>query len=201
MQYPKTDNEGFIPRNYICNHNINKYPGLMENTLENNDIVPYLPCCYGVNYATKPGSIYRHYYYEEDLKDYSPKDQQALITTNKVCVKDIFGSLPKEMISLFDMYDYQKGYEYRRKGVNDTKNSFLECIMEGMYEETNIINIHKSKKKREKFLNETRNELTINLSNIATCRQEMYDFTTDQIIEYIRNPDVYLDPKLFTRSP
>ena len=35
-----------------------------------------------------------------------------------------------------------------RKGVNDTKNSFLECIMEGMYEETrDIINIHKSKLK------------------------------------------------------
>ena len=70
MRYPKTNEEGFIPRNYICNHETAIYPGLMKNPFpENNELVQYLPCCYKKNHASrdKRGGYYRHYFFGENL--------------------------------------------------------------------------------------------------------------------------------------
>ena len=196
MRYPQTNNEGFIPRNYICDHKEAKYPGLRNNPLSNKDQVPFLPCCYTKNQEERKGSVFRHYYYGEDLRERIETKQQDLITTNKFVPNDNYGTLPDNITKLFDIFDSQEGYMYVRKGVFDTKSSFLECVMEGMYEETGIIEFIE-KNQRESRLNKERND-NATLSRAALCRQEMYDFNTDEIISAIRDPEVYMDPKLFT---
>ena len=42
MRYPK-DGDNFQQRNYICNYEDYKYPGLRSNPLKNRDKIPYLP--------------------------------------------------------------------------------------------------------------------------------------------------------------
>jgi hypothetical protein len=85
---------------------------------------------------------------------------------------------------------------YVRKGVFKNKSSFLNCVMEGMYEETDILDLE-DKDEREARLYQIREQVA-NPTYAASCRQEMYDFTTEEIITAIGDQDVYMDPKLFT---
>jgi hypothetical protein len=196
IRYPQNDDEGFIPRNYICDYPKARFPGLRDNPLSNRDLVPFLPCCYTKNHEDRKGSIYRHYYHGEDLRIKVDADQQDLIITNKFVPKNKYGTLPDDITKLFDIFDPQEGYMYVRKGVFDTKSSFLDCVMEGMYEETEILDLQ-DKDEREARLYEVRND-NATAARAASCRQEMYDFTTDEIMAAIQDPDVYMDPKLFT---
>jgi len=198
MRYPKEE-EGFETRNYVCNSEKNKkagaiYPGLLENQLPNSDIFPYIPCCYTKNHnEPDKGNIFRHYYYGEKLREKPRTEQQDLIVTNKFVFADVYGRLPENIEKLFEMFDYDENYIYVRKGVNEGNSSFLECVMEAMYEETDILKV----KDRKKFIIKIRNDLAT-VKNAASCKQEMYDYTTDEIIKNIRDSEVYMDPNLFT---
>ena len=197
MRYPKSDKENLIQRNYICNYSKKKYPGLRTNPLiDNEHKFPFLPCCYDVNHDDKIGSIYRHYYHGERIIENSDLGQQELIKTKKFVNKDKFGTLPEDITKIFDSLDHQDGYSYIRKGMFDTKSSFLDCVLEGLYEETNVLRLTK-KKDREKELIRIR-QLYSEEKHAASCRQEMYDFTIEDIRTAIRDPEVYMDPKLFT---
>lgn len=196
MKYPQVETNGIIPRNYICDYPQAIYPGLRTNPLENRDVVPYIPCCYTRDHSQREGSIFRHYYYGEELLQNIHKGQQDLITTNKFVPRNKYGTLPSDITKMFDIFDYREGYMYVRKGVCDTKSSLLECVMEGLYEETNILDLDEEDE-IESFLYQTRKQLA-NKNQAASCKQEMYDFTTEEIISSIQDSDVYLDPKLFT---
>lgn len=196
MRYSQDEKEGFIPRNYICNHTEAIYPGLRKNPLANRNKIPYLPCCYVKNHADKTGSIYRHYYYGDDLKIKGETKQQDLIVTNKFVPKDNYGTLPEDITKMFNIFNYQDGFMYVRKGVFNTKSSFLDCVMEGMYVETNILS-YTDEKDRANYLYQVREKLAV-AARAASASQEMFDFTTEEIIAATKDPDVYLKPSLFT---
>jgi hypothetical protein len=195
MRYPKTSDEGFLPRNYICEHSKAKYPALRDNPLSNRELVPYLPCCYERDHSKKPGTIYRHYYFGEELLS-KEGQQQELIVTNKFVPKDNFGVLPVEISKVFEVFDYSEKYKYVRKGVSDTMSSFLECVLEGMYDETGILD-YTDEKERKKYLSIVRNKLSTDIFASA-CKQEMYDFSISDIKNIISDKTVYFDPKYFT---
>ena len=195
MRYPKSPDEGFIQRNYVCNHKKAIYPGLRDNPLENRNTVPYLPCCYTKDHTERKGTIFRHYYNEEELRQKTETGQQDLITTNKFVPQNKYGVLPDDMIKIFDIFSHDENYMYVRKGMIDSKSSFLNCVMEGMYEETKILDIT-NKDELENELANVREKLA-RKDYAASCRQEMYDFTINEIIEIIKNSNTYLDPKMF----
>jgi len=204
MRYPKDDDEQkddklFPSRNYVCNNPKDPksiFPGLHENTFEKNkDIVPYLPCCFKKD-TNKPNSLYRQYFYGEEPIDKTVTNQQDLITSKKFAAADRYGTLPANLNKMFDIFDYDEDYMYLRKGVNyskDAKSSFLECVMEGMYKETKILD----STDREAFLAEKRHELATD-ANAAACSQEMYDYTLSEIIDIIRDSRIYMEPSLFS---
>ena len=196
MRYPLTDVEGIIPRNYICNYSKEIYPGLRENPLSNNNIVPYLPCCFKKDHSNIKGNIYGHYYRDEELKNKEDKKQQNFIITHKFTPFNWYGYLPDNLIKMFNLFDDRDNYTFIRKGVSHTKSSFLECVMEALDTKTKISNI--PERNREAFLIKKRKELGNDLSLVALCKQEMYDFTTEEIQNMIKNHDKYFDPQYFT---
>ena len=200
MRYPKDDEpiEGVPARNYICNHDKAIYPGLRDNPLSNMDLVPYLPCCFVTDHSKIDGRIYRHYYNDEPLKTGQYADQQDFIITNKFVEHDKYGTLPNEIIELIRLFDTDETYMYLRKGVFDTKSSFLDCVVEGMYEETKIFEKDlDTTSKRLKYLTNLRKQMaTVNWA--AACKQEMYDFTTEEILKIINDSNIYLNPNYFT---
>lgn len=195
MRYPISENEGFLPRNYICNHAQAPYPGLRENPLGNKDLVPYLPCCFKKDHSEIEGNIYAHYFKGEELKDKSKKQQQDFIITNKFTPFNWWGNLPENINKIFDLFDPRENYTFVRKGMSNPKSSLLECVMEALHKETNILDV--PEEKRSKFLNKIRLQLATK-EGASSCKQEMYDFTTKEIIDKIKDPNVYLNPEYFT---
>ena len=194
MTYPKKEEStyNFPSRNYICKEYDNaKFPGLRENPLENSDTVPYLPCCYKKTHS-KPGcgSILRNYEVGETITE-KKNEAQDLIKTKKFASQDSYGRLPENMQKLFEIFDYDEEYTYVRKGMYNGNSSFLECVMEGM--ETDILSV----KNTEEYLFAKRKEMATP-ENAALCRQEMYDYTIEEIINIIGNSDIYMNPSLFT---
>lgn len=56
------------PRLYTCATDTHKYIGLRDNDLPNNDIFPYVPCCFARDQFTRVGSGYRAYFFGEKLE-------------------------------------------------------------------------------------------------------------------------------------
>lgn len=189
MKFPRTATEG--PQNYYwCDNADNKYPGLRDNPMDNKDKYPYLPCCYPENQKDVPQSKYRQYYFGEEAKDTVVVDSTRPLITNKVTQPDKFAYLPSNIDKLFHMYDLKN--TYLRKGVHRGYNSFLEVILNAMYETTGYLDADD----KNAFVKKHREELFLDY-HPELCKQEMYNST--DILEIGQNPEVYLSPNLFRR--
>jgi len=105
MTYPRVLTNGIVPRNYVCEYNDAKYPALRDNPLSNKDVVEYLPCCYTKDHSKREGSVYRHYFLGEPLRDDERETrQQDIITTNKFVKANGFGILPDNIQNVFKYY-------------------------------------------------------------------------------------------------
>lgn len=196
MKYPiEGDIPGVMSRNYICNHTKDIYPGLRDNKLSNNDIIPYLPCCYSVNQEEKEGSFYRNYYFGDEVKSNLYTGQQAIIKTNKFVPKDKYGLINQKIINYLTTFSDTEEYMYVRKGVHDTKNTFLDCVLEGLYDTSGILKFV-TKDERKQKLEQIRNSF-MEEKFINCCKQEMYDFTNEEISNMIGDTKQYFNPRYF----
>jgi len=183
LTFPKDTSEGSIPRKYICEYKHYPYPGLRENTLNNSDKFKYLLCCFESDQTKKPE--YRNYYFGDEVED-TESFTQHIITTNKLLNNGQIGHLPHNIKKFFDIIDEDKNYEYYRIGMTKGNNSFINCVLfalnSGEYDNENLNTIRKSLS-------------TLELS--ASCRQEMFDFTSQEIINKINNLEEYFNPNFF----
>ena len=192
IRFPKEKIDETSQKYYICNDKVNKYPGLRDNPYQNNDILPYIPCCYEKEQKNISGSTYRNYYYNEPLNERENKPQD-IKKSNKILENKTHGYLPENLNKLFFMGD-QDGIYYR-EGVFRNKSSFLNCVMEALNNETKISK-YKNNETILVQLNKKRKDLA-NAEFAAYCKQEMYDYTIGEIIKKIEDPEEYFDPKLF----
>lgn len=184
LTFPKDASEGAIPRKYICEYKKYPYPGIKTNILSNSDKFPYLLCCYENDQTNKPE--FRNYYYGEQLIDTTI--DQHIIKSNKILNDKQVGYLPQNISKFFEIIDSDKNFEYYRVGVDKNLNSFLNCILFSL-----------------KLLNNT--NIDLQLQNIrktlatdelaASSKQELYDYTIEDIINKIKNTNEYFNPNYF----
>lgn len=190
IKFPRTEAEG-AQYYYTCDEYPEySYIGLQENkTLSNRQQYPYIPCCFKKDQTKKKASPYRIYYHDEEVKE--DTIQQHIITTNKFAPRNKFARIPKNLEKILELFD--NTYGYLRKGVSDSKSSFLECILE--VKQPEIIDI--VDEERLEYLNEERLKLAENLSPI------IFQSNPGQLMEDIKrvltNTDIYLDPKKFAQ--
>ena len=186
---------------YVCNNKNYPYPGLQLNNNKNSDMYPYVPCCFERDQTNKPK--YLHYYEGKERIQENKDKGETLLITNKFLTNKQKGALPPNLESLFIITNPSDKFQQVRKGVLQTdgkykkrnEHSFLACVMEALDDETGITKIT-DPDEREAALIDVRTKLaTKELAPL--CKQEMYDYTIDQIISMIKDPTLYLDPKLF----
>tara|TARA_Y100000389_G_scaffold76493_1_gene73201 strand:- start:1057 stop:4662 length:3606 start_codon:yes stop_codon:yes gene_type:complete len=186
---------------YVCNNKNYPYPGLQLNNNKNSDMYPYVPCCFERDQTNKPK--YLHYYEGKERKQENKDKGETFLITNKFLTNKQKGTLPPNLESLFIITNPSDKFQQVRKGVLQTdrkykkrnEHSFLACVMEALDDETGITKIT-DPDEREAALIDVRTKLaTKELAPL--CKQEMYDYTIDQIISMIKDPTLYLDPKLF----
>lgn len=189
----KYPSDGRNPKNYTCQNPDFPYPGLQVNNLQNSSEYPFLPCCFK-NPQDKPGSIYRHYFYDEPLEQ-KTKKQQELIKTGKILEMDKYGLLPEGLQKIFDIIDPDYQYKYIRIGVSRSPSSFILAVMTALHDITGILESSNRELKAEKI---RKSIISKGLEN--TCRQCAYDMTEEQVKKLIENTEAYFDPKIFIQT-
>jgi len=181
-------------RNYVCDNKKGLlFPGLRKNKQSSSEKFPLIPCCFKNSRVDDPS--YKKYFYgevnvESKMKNYN------FIKTNKICPNDVFGFLPPDIIQMFKLIDDE--HDYYRKGVFRNKSSFLNCVLEGLFDQTNILELTEENE-RESYLIDIRKKLKKN-SIAAACKQEMYDYSEQEILNIMSDETKYLDPKLFVHA-
>jgi len=202
MKFPRDENEdnkvkyksdGVNQNYYICENEEYPFPGLQVNKLSNSDVFPFVPCCFKTDQKDKKGSVYRQYYFDEEVES-KVKKQQNLILTDKFLDTNTFGELSQNIKKFFETLDNEVNYKYIRVGVERNHTSFLSCVMFALSEQTDILN-YEGEERVKKVL-ETRKILSKE-QFAPGCRQSLYDVDISEIQQNIQNTEHYLEPKLY----
>ena len=191
ITFPKSESDG-EQHEYICTDPKMKFPGLKKNNLENKNQFKYLPCCYPKDQTQS--SNYRNYYDEVDISKDDRIKNRRIIITNKILESDIFGVLPEYLNNL--LVSIKPKFDFYRKGVTRTNNSFIECISEAFDPEHEQFS--RNDDRISDFLEKIRQELAEN-TPIPITRQENYDLTVSDIKDDILDMNQYFDPKKYYR--
>lgn len=196
MKFPKTGENILI---YQCDKHDYPFVGLKDNTLENKEDYPFLPCCYKIDQKNNKKSNYYKYFYDSDLNSNDSSTMYKL-KTQKFGNYGIYGILPENVHKLFGLLDKQN--EYYRKGMHYEgecrKFTFLECVLEAL----NYNDILKMtvEKERVNLLKKQRYELSEFVKTTAICKQECYNLTLSEISEQLKDNTLYFDPGLYIRA-
>lgn len=204
MLFPKTPEEG-VQRYYVCEQNKKYiYPGLRKNlNLSNSDKFQYLPCCYVNNQRNKANSNYTKYYSELPGSSKGSKEakQQTVFLTNRTATSNGFGILPKNLSRLINLINDTPGEIYR-KGMSRNPGSFIECVLEALFNETNFLTVKKGQVFNDNLRIDKINKFREKLAKwefLSVGKQELYDLKIEEISLEINNSEIYLDPRKYIR--
>lgn len=192
MIYPQPDGDIYVcdPLDPKSKH---VYPGLVRNKkLINKDEEPYLPCCYKENQKNKGA------YKEYTAGSKAPKRKESgtghVSGRNKVTDVYRYSKLPFNIGQLFSLI-YKENIDDRilRFGVPQTNNSFIHCLEEALNPKYSIIPYSQSITYVEN-LRKSFADLPLQLG-----KQEMYNYSLEDIKNRILNENEEFDPKLFVR--
>ena len=185
MLFPKIPEEG-KQHIYTCPDDTFKYIGVRKNPLENKNKYPYIPCCYRMNQKDRKQSTYKEYFMGQEKKE---QTQAHLFITDKFAETGGIAKLPDNLELMFKSFDSEN--KYFRKGVNRTKSSFLECVLEIL--DDNFYNLPPSG--RKSYIDDIRTTILPQYAFLA--KQHLYDKTIEEIQNIIVDTAEYFDPKIF----
>ncbi len=173
------------------------YPGVKLNNLDNKDIYPYIPCCFVKDVMT-PGvrSKYRDYVQGVRIEGNRGAKADKKISTNKVLQTEKVAFLPSTIEEIVKTYspDYVDMVRY---GVPITTNSFLHCVCMAV-DDPYYYSIP-TEKLQEEYVQDLRTFIANNIEK-SLVKQEMFDYTDDEIDNVMRDNNVFYDPSLFYRA-
>ena len=174
---------------FTCEGDNHPFIGVIENTTQNKNIYPCLPKCF-----KKESS--------KTLSRCKPVDTKVIkkgshkVKTEKILDPNRIGLLPNIIVNLIDKYSTESN-DIVRMGMPHTVNSLLHCVLVAL-EDDNYTNLETSSL-REEYVIKIRNLLT-QRTFTTLYKQELYDYTDDEIFELLSDSNTFLDPNLFYRG-
>ena len=188
---------------FICPDDKFPFPGMKKNKQQNKDKYQYVPCCYTKDHMDEAAnSDYNEYYRGIPTKQIQTKTQQYINKTSKIIPAGNFGVAPKSISKLLAIND-ESGTTYQVMGMPNNPNSFLDCILTAISlkepEYRRIISV----KDKIQYVRNYRRLLRLRFESgqIRTelLKQELYDQSSEQIINGLTNQDLFMDPALYYR--
>ena len=187
--------------NFVCPNDATPFPGVRLNKdLLNKDIYPCVPCCFKDDQmdpqaASKYNECYKGRPKKAEEKTTTTKETHK-IKTDKILAPGRYGYVPKSIASLISKYS-EESVDISRLGVPSTVNSLLHCVSVAIEDKT-YLSLGTIEQK-EAYVSNIRN--IIAKQTLPTLiKQEMYDFSDEEIKEQLADPNVFLDPNLFYRG-
>ena len=187
--------------NFVCPNDSAPFPGVkMNKDLSNKDIYPCVPCCFKDDQMdpqvfSNYNECFRGKMKKVEEKPTATKETHK-IKTDKILSPGRYGYVPKSISDLVSKYS-EEAVDISRMGVPKSVNSLLHCVSIAVGDPTymNLQNIEQ----REEYVARIRQIIaTQTLPNII--KQEMYDFSDEEIMEKLRDPTLFYDPNLFYRA-
>ena len=153
------------------------FPGLIksDNSMSNYDQYSYLPKCYTKDQLDKKSGLHE---YLSRTKPIIKERLQPILTGSKILDKDRYGQLEDMITTLLGSQNY------KRLGIQMGINSLIQCL----------ITAHSSDQKSLIIRREIAEEKYINAG-----KQELYQFTNQQIGDILFDNKIYLDYKFYYR--
>lgn len=182
---------------FVCPDDELPYPGVKQNTLANEDLYPYIPCCYGTDQMS-PGmnSDYRTYISNQIVPTHEGAKAEKPIITRKMLSPGGFAIIPPNLKSILSNYS-EDTVDLERYGIPHTPNSLLHCICVALDDPGYYANA--TKEARETYVSNYRTYLASNI-HPSLLQQELYDYDEAEITELLRDNERFLDPSLVYRA-
>jgi hypothetical protein len=178
MRFPLYGEGGLSPLNFVCPSNQMPYPGLRSNNLINKDTFGVLPCCYKKDQRLKSDTKYRDYL--RGIKVIKREQTKDVTVTKKILKFDAQGALPKNIVELLKL-SVPPTHRFVRRGVTRSPLSAIECVHVAL-------NPFAPKGQIQELTRQTFAKLQT-LEYATAARQELYDLTSDEILNLMQTKD------------
>ena len=220
---PKNSKQKVAKNYYVCTDDKFKNFSLRENP-DASSLYPLIPCC---NVSNFPQDLYDDYdqIRENPSKYWASKEKhrgKSTITlkTLKILTAGRKGILMDYVVKFLSNVEKN---DYIREGARkNSKSSFVHCILKGLnnydfsaagelnekfsefYKDSlEIIKKYntETEEKKELAVSVLRNLLTKldDIADLSVCMQELYDYSTFEILQLLKNPQLNLDSDRFFR--
>lgn len=186
--------------NFVCPNDSAPFPGVkMNKDLSNKEEFPCVPCCFKDDQMDpQVNSNYNECFRgrTKKVEEKTTTKETHKIKTDKILSAGRYGYLPKSISDLLSKYS-EEAVDLVRMGVPLSVNSLLHCVSMGVQDPA-YMNLQ-TNDQREMYVRNIRNIIvTQTIPNLL--KQEMYDFSDEEIIDQLRDPENFLDPNLFYRA-
>lgn len=199
---------------FVCKDNKYKFPGLKENTLQNKDKFPYLPCCFendqkdNIDYRNailiSGSNIFNITNSPTDLptpEKLEPEERSEITLENLRKITKFHKIISDKVIPPIRLAELKSdvisyilpNIQVFRLGVPLSPNSVLHAIYISLKSEEYF-----NAKDKELFVQHTRKKIAHTV-NPEVCKQELYDYSEEEIQEMIEKYDIF-DTKYFIRA-
>lgn len=169
-------------RYFACEHEGYTHAGLILNPTDNNDVYPYLPCCFKEDQlipTAKAKSRLWNYLHGISSDDKQTTTTTAVITGKIQLSPDSIGPVPVQLEDLFKIK--MSTHTFNRFGIGGPRSTLiLSCLQKALgLEQLNMIDILK----------------TDDNNNIGVLTQSNWEMDVQEMIDTFSNQDNYLDPR------
>ena len=179
----------------VCPNDKIPFPGVKINQLDNSNVYPYIPCCYKTDHTLMRKKNAYNAYYRQKVVETQREKRRMKISTAKFVAPGGEGDIPVPLERILLRYSTD-GTKFKRYGVVRDPNSLIHCVLEAVnHKSYNRL----SEEDKVALTLEVRRSLVTDI-NIATMKQELYDFTLDDIKNQILTEDLFFDPALYYRA-
>lgn len=171
---------------YVSNNDGTPWVSLKINTLQNSDRFPFIPCTVTDKHLEVNPKTWDITILQLDTGK-TKGDNKYLLSANKTAEPERVGDLDPEIKVII-------GNDFMRYGMPKSPSVLLHCILAAHpdYREE-----YRTKRNKERYVRSFRRQLLE--MNLIIAKQEMYDYTVEQIRELIEDENYQLDPLLFYR--
>jgi hypothetical protein len=215
MNYPLGSNDWYACVGPDNPNTENSQIGLREIKEHNKDFMyPYYPCCYKENQYTKKKSHLREYI-EREMKNFRQSKEYNKITKPSFKMQNLATNIMNVHIKangviqlpnfINDIF-LQQGMKYINKEKQVTKyteylifslgssyESFFHCIALMLNKQFIYFS---NMRKNDYIMTEIRNKI-LEFENFNFAKQELFEFSDEEIRKKISTMNSYIDPKLF----
>lgn len=200
MPFPSVDPQW----NFVCPSDETPYPGVKVNDLPNRAKYPYVPCCSRKDQMT-PGvnSRYRDYVENKALDRKVGAKAEKKISTSKILGPGKVAFPPRAVENIVKRYsdeyiDTVNEYvDIVRYGIIYTPNSLLHCVCIAI-DDPNYI-AQETNELKEIYVTRVRQHMLATI-NPSLLKQELYDYTDEEIMSIFSDNSRFFDPSLFYRA-